>query len=86
MMSELAIRAEGLVKRFGELEALGGVDLDVPRGSVFGLLGPNGAGKTTAVRIFSTILHPDAGRAEVLGHDVVSDAADLIRTTWKARP
>jgi len=78
-MSEHAIRAEGLVKRFGELEALGGVDLDVPRGAVFGLLGPNGAGKTTAVRIFATILHPDAGRAEVLGHDVVSDAAAVRR-------
>ncbi|MFN8233087.1 MAG: ATP-binding cassette domain-containing protein [Actinomycetota bacterium] len=78
-MSEHAIRAEGLVKRFGELEALGGVDLDVPRGAVFGLLGPNGAGKTTAVRIFATILHPDAGRAEVLGHDVVADAAAVRR-------
>ncbi len=78
-MNEHAIHAEGLVKRFGELEALGGVDLDVPRGSVFGLLGPNGAGKTTAVRIFSTILHPDAGRAEVLGHDVVTDAAAVRR-------
>ncbi|HEY7668520.1 MAG TPA: ATP-binding cassette domain-containing protein [Actinomycetota bacterium] len=78
-MSEHAIHAEGLVKRFGELEALGGVDLDVPRGSVFGLLGPNGAGKTTAVRIFCTILHPDAGRAEILGHDVVTDAAAVRR-------
>jgi daunorubicin resistance ABC transporter ATP-binding subunit len=78
-MNEHAIRAEGLVKRFGELEALGGVDLDVPRGSVFGLLGPNGAGKTTAVRIFCTILHPDAGRAEVLGHDVVHQAAAVRR-------
>jgi daunorubicin resistance ABC transporter ATP-binding subunit len=78
-MSEHAIHAEGLVKRFGELEALGGVDLDVPRGSVFGLLGPNGAGKTTAVRIFCTILHPDAGRDEILGHDVVTDAAAVRR-------
>jgi daunorubicin resistance ABC transporter ATP-binding subunit len=78
-MSDHAIHAEGLVKRFGELEALGGVDLDVPRGSVFGLLGPNGAGKTTAVRIFCTILHPDAGRAEILGHDVVTDAPAVRR-------
>jgi daunorubicin resistance ABC transporter ATP-binding subunit len=78
-MSELAIRAEGLVKRFGDLVALGGIDLDVPRGSVFGLLGPNGAGKTTAVRIFSTILPPDDGRAEVLGHDVVTQAAAVRR-------
>ena len=72
-MSQSAILVEGLVKRFGEVVALDGVDFDVPTGSVFGLLGPNGAGKTTAVRILSTILVPDGGRAEVLGHDVVHD-------------
>jgi ABC-2 type transport system ATP-binding protein len=70
-----AIKVEGLQKRFGEVVALAGVDFDVPRGTVFGLLGPNGAGKTTAVRVLATILLPDGGRAEVLGHDVVQDAA-----------
>jgi ABC-2 type transport system ATP-binding protein len=69
-----AIRVEGLRKRFGDLEALAGIDFEVTPGSVFGLLGPNGAGKTTAVRILTTILDPDGGRAEVLGYDVVRDA------------
>jgi ABC-2 type transport system ATP-binding protein len=73
-MVETAILAEGLVKRFGSVVALDGIDFQVPTGSVFGLLGPNGAGKTTAVRILATILQPDAGRAEVLGHDVVGDS------------
>jgi oleandomycin transport system ATP-binding protein len=69
-----AIRAEGLVKRFGGTTALAGVDLRVPAGTVLGLLGPNGAGKTTVVRVLATLLRPDAGRAGVLGHDVLSDA------------
>jgi daunorubicin resistance ABC transporter ATP-binding subunit len=77
-MSDPAILVDGLVKRFDDLVALDGVDFEVPRGSVFGLLGPNGAGKTTAVRILSTILPPDAGRAEVLGRDVVREA-DAVR-------
>lgn len=68
-----AIVVEGLTKRFGTVEALAGIDFEVPEGTVFGLLGPNGAGKTTAVRILSTILTPDGGRATVLGHDVVRD-------------
>jgi daunorubicin resistance ABC transporter ATP-binding subunit len=76
-MSELAIRVEGLTKRFDEVTALDGIDLDVPARTVFGLLGPNGAGKTTAIRVLSTILKPDAGRAEVLGRDVVREASDV---------
>ena len=63
----------GVVKRFGATVALSGVDLDIPGGSVFGLLGPNGAGKTTLVRILATLLRPDAGQAEILGHDVVRE-------------
>jgi ABC-2 type transport system ATP-binding protein len=68
-----AIRATGLVKRYGDVVALDGVDLTVPEGSVLGLLGPNGAGKTTAVRILTTLLRPDAGSAEVAGVDVLAD-------------
>src|SRR6266516_7175224 len=73
-MTETAILVEGLAKRFGEVVALDGVDFQVPAGSVFGLLGPNGAGKTTAVRVLATVITPDGGRAEVLGHDVVRQA------------
>ncbi len=78
-MSDSAIRVEGLTKRFGSVVALGGIDFDVPTGSVFGLLGPNGAGKTTAVRILTTIIPPSEGRASVLGFDVVRDA-ETVRT------
>ncbi|NEK94872.1 ATP-binding cassette domain-containing protein [Modestobacter muralis] len=75
-----AVVVEGLVKRFGENTALGGVDLTVSEGTVLGLLGPNGAGKTTVVRILSTLLRPDAGRAEVNGLDVVTQAGQVRAT------
>src|SRR5436190_15994557 len=75
MTERPAIYAEGLVKRFGDVVALAGVDLAVPEGSVLGVLGPNGAGKTTAVRILGTLLQADSGSARVAGHDVVRDAA-----------
>ncbi|HUZ00609.1 MAG TPA: ATP-binding cassette domain-containing protein [Thermomicrobiaceae bacterium] len=71
------IRAEGLVKRFGKTEALSGLDLVVEQGTVLGLLGPNGAGKSTLVNILTTLLEPDAGRAEVAGLDVVRQARRL---------
>ncbi|MFD8594485.1 ATP-binding cassette domain-containing protein [Kitasatospora sp. NPDC059646] len=66
-----AIEAENLVKTFGDVRALDGVSLDVPEGTVLGLLGPNGAGKTTAVRVLTTLLQPDSGRATVAGVDVL---------------
>ncbi|WP_216213861.1 ATP-binding cassette domain-containing protein [Amycolatopsis aidingensis] len=72
-----AIRAEGLVKRFGETTALAGVDLEVPTGKVVGVLGPNGAGKTTAVRILATLLRADAGRAWVGGYEVRRDPVSV---------
>jgi len=74
-----AILVEGLAKSFGEVHALRGIDLSVPRGTVLGVLGPNGAGKTTAVRILTTLLIPDAGRALVEGRDVVREPAAVRR-------
>ncbi|HEY0889975.1 MAG TPA: ATP-binding cassette domain-containing protein [Nocardioides sp.] len=71
------IRAEGLVKRFKEVEALSGLDLVVPEGRALALLGPNGAGKTTAVRVLTTLLRPDAGSATVAGVDVLGDPAGV---------
>ncbi|MGW8378816.1 ATP-binding cassette domain-containing protein [Streptomyces sp. ODS28] len=75
-----AIYAEGLVKTFGDVRALDGVDLDVPEGTVLGLLGPNGAGKTTAVRVLTTLLQPDSGRAEVAGLDVLQHPTEVRRS------
>ena len=77
-MSEPMVEAYGLRKAFGEVQALDGLSLAVPAGSVLGLLGPNGSGKTTTVSILSTSLRPDAGRATVGGLDVMTQAA-LVR-------
>ncbi len=76
-MSEAVIQAEGIRKSFGDVQALCGIDLSAPPGTILGLLGPNGAGKTTAVRILTTLLPPDGGTARVAGCDVVKDAAAL---------
>jgi ABC-2 type transport system ATP-binding protein len=67
----LAIRARGLVKSFGDLRAVDGIDLDVPRGMIFAILGPNGAGKTTLMRMLATLAVPDSGAASVMGHDLL---------------
>jgi ABC-2 type transport system ATP-binding protein len=75
-----AILAEQLVKTYGSVRALDGVDLEVKEGTVLGVLGPNGAGKTTTVRILTTLLRPDSGRAEVAGIDVLRDP-DAVRRT-----
>jgi ABC-2 type transport system ATP-binding protein len=78
-MAEPTIVVEGIEKSFGKVRALDGVDLEVRPASVFGLLGPNGAGKTTMVRILTTLLSPDGGRASVAGYDVVRHAERLRR-------
>ncbi|WP_368904569.1 ATP-binding cassette domain-containing protein [Taklimakanibacter lacteus] len=72
-----AVSARGLVKRFGELRAVDGIDLDVPRGMIFAILGPNGAGKTTLMRMLATLLTPDDGSASVMGHDVIAAPHDV---------
>ena len=74
---ETAIRADALVKRFGDVTALNGVSFEVPAGTVLGLLGPNGAGKTTAVRILNTVLTPDGGSATVAGFDVATSPREV---------
>jgi len=74
MTTSWAIEATGLVKTFGELRAVDGIDLHVPVGSIYGVLGPNGAGKTTTIRMLATLLSIDEGRAEIFGHDVAKDA------------
>jgi ABC-2 type transport system ATP-binding protein len=80
MSYELAVEATGLEKSYGTVHALGGVDLQVRRGSVFALLGPNGAGKTTIVRILATLVRADAGHARVAGFDVVRDRVRVRRS------
>src|ERR671919_1170947 len=79
MNSTHAIVADGLRQTFGDVVALDGLDLEVQAGTVFGLLGPNGAGKTTLVRVLATLLRPTAGRAGVLGHDVVAEPLAVRR-------
>ena len=74
-----AVEVEGLRKRFGATEAVRGLNLTVTAGTIYGLLGPNGAGKSTTVRVLATLLRPDGGRAAVLGHDVVREAAAVRR-------
>ena len=75
IIGDLAVETDGLVKTFGATRAVDGVNLAIPRGSVYGVLGPNGAGKTTTIRILATLLRPDGGTARVLGRDVVREAA-----------
>lgn len=75
---ELAIEARGLVKRFDNTLAVDGVDLTVPRGSIYGILGPNGAGKTTSLRMMLGIIDPDSGTRRILGHDNPQDVAHLV--------
>jgi ABC-2 type transport system ATP-binding protein len=70
----LAVHARGLVKIFGTMRAVDGIDLDVPRGLIFAILGPNGAGKTTLMRMLATLSRPDVGTATVMGHDLLADA------------
>ena len=76
---ELAIEASGLVKDFGDVRAVDGVDLAVPEGSVYGVLGPNGAGKTTTIRMLATLSRPTEGSARVFGHDIVGEADEVRR-------
>jgi ABC-2 type transport system ATP-binding protein len=71
---EFAVSARGLVKCFGDVRAVDGIDLQVPRGMIFAILGPNGAGKTTMMRMLATLASPDDGSATVMGHDVVKEA------------
>jgi ABC-2 type transport system ATP-binding protein len=77
-MTNNAIEARGLVKRFGDVTAVAGIDMAVPAGTIYALLGPNGAGKTTTINMLTTLARPSAGEARVAGHDVVA-AADKVR-------
>ncbi len=76
-MTDLAIEARGLIRKFGTNRAVDGVDLAVPRGEIYGFLGPNGAGKSTTVRVLCTLLAPTAGSACVAGHDVVTESGEV---------
>lgn len=76
-INQAMVRAEGLVKRFGKVEALSGLNITVEQGTILGILGPNGAGKSTLVNILTTLMRPDGGRAEVAGLDVVREADKL---------
>src|SRR5947199_10830680 len=76
--TDTAITAEGLVRRFNGTTAVDDLDLEIPRGEIYGFLGPNGAGKSTTVRVLCTLLTPSAGRAIVAGHDV-ADEPDKVR-------
>jgi ABC-2 type transport system ATP-binding protein len=74
---DAAVHAEGLVRRFGEVTAVDGIDLTIPTGEIYGFLGPNGAGKSTTVRMLCTLLAPSAGRARVAGYDVATNPGDV---------
>src|SRR6266851_8540878 len=74
-MSDAVIEARGLVKKYGQLEAVRGIDLEVKQGEIFGFLGPNGAGKSTTISMLCTLLTPTAGVARVAGIDVMHDPA-----------
>ena len=76
-MTDLAIEARGLIRKFGTNRAVDGVDLAVPQGEIYGFLGPNGAGKSTTVRVLCTLLAPTAGSARVAGHDVVTESGEV---------
>lgn len=77
MNEQLAISARGLIKRFGDVHAVNGIDLEVPRGMIFAVLGPNGAGKTTLMRMLATLSRPDGGSASVMGHDLLAAPGDV---------
>ena len=77
LAAEPAVSARGLVKSFGTLRAVDGIDLVVPRGMIFAILGPNGAGKTTLMRMLATLARPDAGSATVMGHDLLQSPHEV---------
>ena len=78
MGSELAVSATGLMKKFGDRRVVDGVDLAVPKGTIYGVLGPNGAGKTTTLRMLLGIIEPDGGTRSVLGHLNPREASDMV--------